>query len=471
MITRRNIIGAAVAAGSGAVLNQVGILRPGTVLAADDVGGDGQIQANAGRTSQNTPVLPPGEPGKDYTPVFTPNGVTLVYKVVDGVKVMHLVAEEVDHEFAPGLRAKCWGYNGRTSGPTIEAVQGDRLRIYVTNHLPAPTTVHWHGIRVPNGMDGVNGLTQPAIPPGETFRYEFTVPDAGTFMYHPHFDEMTQQGLGMMGMFVVHPRQREKAPADRDYAIMLSEWRIDPGATRPNPIEMVEFNILTMNSKAYPATQPLVAKMGERVRIRFGNLGATDHHPIHLHGFQAVLAETDGGLIPETARYSANTVLVPVGSTRAFEFIADNPGDWAMHCHMTHHVMNQMGHGVPNMVGVKAGDLDKRVRSLLPGYMTMGATGMGDMGDMKMPVPKNSIPMLFGKGQFGVIDMGGMFTVVKVREQLNGYEDPGDYQFPAGSVAAVATPDQLRHDGVDAGSAPATPQTPTSGHDHSHDQH
>lgn len=449
MITRRNIIGAAVAAGGGAALNQMGLLRSPAAYAADQTRpADGQIAGNAGPTDQNALVLRPGEPSRDYTPVFTPNGTTLEYRVVDGTKVMHLVAEQIEHEFAPGLRARCWGYNGRTTGPTIEAVAGDRLRIYVTNRLPEPTTVHWHGIRIPNGMDGANGLTQPAIEPGQTFRYEFTVPDAGTFMYHPHFDEMTQQGLGMMGMFIVHPRQRGKASADRDYAIMLSEWRIDPGASRPNPIEMVEFNILTMNSKVYPATQPIVAKLGERVRIRFGNLGAMDHHPIHLHGFQAMLTETDGGLIPESARCSANTVLVPVGSTRAIELIADNPGDWPMHCHMTHHVMNQMGHNVPNMVGVKGAALDKRVNHLVPGYMTMGKNGMGDMGRMQMPVPKNSIPMLMGKGQFGVVDMGGMFTIVKVREQLAGYDDPGDYEFPPGSVAVVATAEELRRDGI-----------------------
>ncbi|HXE55758.1 MAG TPA: multicopper oxidase domain-containing protein, partial [Tepidisphaeraceae bacterium] len=256
MISRRHIIGAAAAAGGAAVLNQMGVLPSQSASA-------GQVDASANRTSQNTAPLPPGEPGRVYNPVFTPNGATLEHKIVEGVKVMHLIAEEIDHEFAAGLRAKCWGYNGRTPGPTIEAVEGDRLRIYVTNRLPAPTTVHWHGIRVPNGMDGVNGLTQPAIEPGKTFRYEFTVPNPGTFMYHPHFDEMTQQGLGMMGMFVVHPRNREAARVDRDYVIMLSEWRIDPGASRPNPIEMVEFNVLTMNSKAYPGTQPLVAKLGE----------------------------------------------------------------------------------------------------------------------------------------------------------------------------------------------------------------
>ena len=229
---------------------------------------------------------------------------------------------------------------------------------------------------------------------------------------------------------------------------MLSEWRIDPGASRPVTTEMVEFNVLTMNSKAYPATQPIVAKLGERVRIRFGNLGAMDHHPIHLHGFQTLLVETDGGVIPETARYSGNTVLVPVGATRAIEFIADNLGDWPMHCHMTHHVMNQMGHNVPNMLGVDGGAIDRAVQPLLPNYMTMGATGMGEMGEMSMATPRNSIPMKCGKGQFGTIDMGGMFTLVKVREQLTGYDDPGDYKFPAGSVAAEATDAELRRDGI-----------------------
>ena len=428
MITRRNILSAAALAGGAAMLNKIALAD-----AAD---------------APSTAPSSPGIPGKDYTPTFTPNGATLPFKLVDGVKVMHLVAEDVEHEFAPGLRAACWGYNGRTPGPTIEAVAGDRLRIYVTNKLPAPTTVHWHGLRIPNGMDGVNGLTQPPIQPGETFRYEFVVPHAGTYMYHPHFDEMTQQGLGMMGMFIVHPREREQNPPNRDYVILLSEWRIDPGASRPNPLEMVEFNVLTMNSKAYPATQPLVAKLGERVRIRFGNLSAMDHHPIHLHGFQANLIEIDGGKVPDAAVTSVNTVLVPVGSTRVIEFIADNPGDWPMHCHMTHHVMNQMGHNTANMVGVKADGLGQRIRPLIPGYMTMGQAGMGDMAEMKMDVPKNSIPMLMGKGQFGMIDMGGMFTIVKVREDLKGYDDPGDYKFPPGTIATMASADELRRDGI-----------------------
>ena len=136
--------------------------------------------------------LPPGKPGKDYTPTVVPNGAKADYRVVDGVKVFHLVAEPIKWEVADGLNIRTWGYNGRVPGPMIELAEGDRVRIYVSNKLPAPTSVHWHGVLLPCGMDGVSGLTQPAIQPGETFKYEFIFPDAGTFMYHPHFDSMNQ---------------------------------------------------------------------------------------------------------------------------------------------------------------------------------------------------------------------------------------------------------------------------------------
>ncbi len=396
--------------------------------------------------------LPPGQPGKDYKPVETPNGVALPWKLVDGVKVYHLVAEEVDHEFAPGLKAKCWGYNGRVHGPTIEAVEGDRVRIYVTNKLQAPTTVHWHGIYLPNGMDGVGGLTQRAIQPGETFKYEFAFRQHGTFMYHSHHDEMTQMALGMLGMIVVHPRRPSPSyRVDRDFTILLSEWKMTPGVLRPDPNEMTDFNILTMNAKVFPATQPLVCRTGDRVRVRFGNLGAMDHHPIHLHGHYFKVTATDGGTIPLEGQWPETTVLVPVGSTRDVEFIADAAGDWAFHCHMTHHVMNQMSHGIPNSIGIDPAKLDKRVRKILPGYMTMGQTGMGDMGDMGMPVPKNSIPMAGGTGPFDYITMGGMFTLLKVRDKVDSYEkDPGWYEHPPGTVATVADRAELARDGIKA---------------------
>jgi len=386
---------------------------------------------------------------REYRPVIVPNGAKLPWKLVAGVKVFHLVAEEVEHEYAPGIKARCWGYNGHVHGPLIEAVEGDRVRIYVTNRLTAATTLHCHGVLLANGMDGVGGLNQKAIPSGETYKYEFTLRQHGTCMYHSHHDEMTQMGLGMTGLFVIHPRHARGPRVDRDFALMLHEWRVNVGASRPDPMEMSEFNLLTINGKAFPGTDALVVKRGQRVRIRIGNLSAMDHHPIHLHGYQFKITETDGGEIPLSAQLPETTVLVPVGSTRTIEFVADEPGDWAMHCHMTHHVMNQMGHGLPNMIGVKPGKLDSKVQRLLPGYMTMGQDGMGDMGDMQMGVPKNSIPMVGGRGKYDTITMGGMFTILKVRDQLESYADPGWYEAPPSTIAQAAPNAELARDGID----------------------
>ncbi|MGH8018150.1 MAG: multicopper oxidase domain-containing protein, partial [Opitutaceae bacterium] len=337
--------------------------------------------------------------------------------------------------------------------------------IYVTNKLPAPASVHWHGIILPNGMDGVGGLNQPVIKPSETFIYEFTLRQHGTHMYHSHHDEMTQMALGLMGLFIIHPRFPKAPRPDRDFALLLSEWAIEPGTSRPNPNEMTDFNILTFNARAFPGTEPLVARLGDRVRIRFSNLSAMDHHPIHLHGHDFWITETDGGQIPESAQWPEAMVLVPVGSSRTVDFIAGNPGDWAMHCHMTHHVMNQMGHEFPNMIGVDARGYDEKVRSLLPHYMTMGQDGMGEMGGMGMAVPPNSIPMVGGEGPFGYITMGGMFTILKVRDGIESYDDPGWYQHPPGTVARLAEQSELSRDKAAAGgaSAPTAPKhEPTS---------
>lgn len=393
---------------------------------------------------------PPGEPDADYTPAAVPNGTKAEYRVIDGVKVFHLVAEPIFWEVAPGLTVRTWGYNGTVPGPMIELAAGDRVRIYVTNHLPAPTSVHWHGVLLPCGMDGVSGLTQTAIPPGETFRYEFIFPDAGTFMYHPHFDSMTQEGMGLIGMIIVHERLPEAERPDRDFGIMLHEWSIDAGVVRPNPNEMTDFNVLTMNGKAMPATEPLVAKLGDRVWIRYGILSAMDHHPIHLHGYAFKVIGTDGGWAEDKSKLMPQTtVLVPVGSAKVIEFVADNPGDWLFHCHMTHHTMNQMGHDFPNMVGMDTAGFDEKVRQLIPGYMTMGTAGMRDMTKMAMSLPDNSIPMLGYTGQFGQTVMGSMANVLMVREDIESYENPGPYEFPEGTVARTATPDELEADGIE----------------------
>jgi FtsP/CotA-like multicopper oxidase with cupredoxin domain len=410
--------------------------------------------AHAAQAAPGTPASRAQlEPARIVAPggqrnVVTPNGSTLPLRTVAGVKVGHLVAMPVQNTFAPGLEAECWGYNGSTPGPTIELVEGERVRIYVTNRLPEPTSVHWHGLIVPNGMDGVAGLNQTAIPVGETYVYEFTPDRPGTFMYHPHFDEMTQMALGLMGMLIVHPRRPRGPRVDRDFVLMTHEWKIRPGMRRPDPNEMNDFNLMTFNSKAFPGTEPLLVKKGERVRIRFGNLSANDHHPIHFHGLSFEVTQTDGGYVPASARLPETTVLVPVGSTRVVEFVATEPGDWAMHCHMTHHVMNQMGHGLPVMIGADPRRIDRKVQPLVPEFMTMGNTGMGGMDEMGMAVPANSLPMRGGKGPFGSIDMGGMFTILKVRADLTGEDGTGWYKNPAGTVASRAADERLKADGI-----------------------
>ena len=259
-------------------------------------------------------------------------------------------------------------------------------------------------------------------------------------------------------MFVVHKRGRDGRPAaddvDRDFAIMLHEWRIDPGTSRPDPNEMSDFNVLTMNARAFPGTDPWVVGHNDKVRIRYGNLSPMDHHPIHLHGHYFKIVATDGGDIPPAGQWPETTVLVPVGTTRTVELVADALGDWAVHCHMTHHVMNQMGHEFPNMVGVEARRLDREVEPLVPGYMTMGQVGGDDMGahvEMgHMKVPENSIPMVGAAGPFDYITMGGMYTNMLVREKPVDYDrDPGWYDHPPGTVAHAVTAEQAARDGVE----------------------
>ncbi|MDQ2917943.1 MAG: multicopper oxidase domain-containing protein, partial [Pseudomonadota bacterium] len=193
------------------------------------------------------PLVPPN--GRPYNPVVTLNGWTLPWRMNNGVKEFHLVAEPVVREMAPGMKANLWGYNGQSPGPTIDVVEGDRVRLFVTNRLPEHTTIHWHGQRLPNGMDGVGGLVQPQIPAGKTFVYEFVTRRSGTFMYHPHADEMVQMAMGMMGSWVTHPRDAKFLPVDRDFVFLLNNYDIDPGALTPKVSTMLEFNLFNFNSR------------------------------------------------------------------------------------------------------------------------------------------------------------------------------------------------------------------------------
>ena len=393
--------------------------------------------ATRASAATQVPPLPPN--GRPYQPLVTLNGWSLPWRMKDGVKEFHLVAQAVVREIAPGMEARLWGYNGSSPGPTIEAVEGDRVRIFVTNHLPEVTTVHWHGILLPSGMDGVAGLTQPPIGVGKTFMYEFVLQRPGTFMYHPHADEMVQMAMGTMGLFIVHPKDPRQHKVDRDFGFILNAYDIDPGSATPRVGTMLDFNLWTWNSRAFPGIDPFVARSGERVRIRVGNLTMTNH-PIHMHGPPFEVTGTDGGWVPKSARWPEVTTDVAVGQMRAFEFDAI-AGDWAIHCHKSHHTMNAMGHELPTMIGVDQRDLVRRIAGLVPDYMAMGGKGMHEMAEMEMPLPDNTLPMMTGSGPFGPVGMGGMFSVVKVRDDVRrgDYADPGPYRHPAGTLAGEYT--------------------------------
>ncbi|WP_419571772.1 multicopper oxidase family protein [Rheinheimera sp.] len=390
------------------------------------------------QTSPNTmdPLVP--TTGRPYNPVVTLNGWTLPWRMNNGVKEFHLVAEPVVRELAPGMNAHLWGYNGQSPGPTIEVVEGDRVRIFVTNKLPEHTSVHWHGQRLPNGMDGVSGLTQPSIKPGQTFVYEFIARRPGTFMYHPHADEMVQMAMGMMGMWITHPKEAHPhiAEVDRDFCFLLNAYDIEPGSATPKIMTMTDFNLWTWNSRVFPGIDPLVVRKNDQVRIRVGNLTMTNH-PIHIHGHEFTVTGTDGGPIPLSARWPEVTTDIAVGQMRQIELLADEEGDWAFHCHKSHHTMNAMGHDVPTMIGVDHSGLMQKINKLVPDYMVMGDRGMADMAEMQMPLPANTLPMMTGQGPFGGIEMGGMFSVFKVRaDQAKGdYTDPGWFTHPKGTVA------------------------------------
>ena len=396
--------------------------------------------ATATTAATAPPLIPPN--GRPYNPVVTLNGWTCPWRMNQGVKEFHLVAEPVLREIGPGMTASLWGYNGQSPGPTIEVVEGDPVRLFVTNRLPEHTTMHWHGQRLPNGMDGVGGLTQPQIPVGKTWVYEFIARRPGTFMYHPHADEMTQMAMGMMGFWVTHPKPVKGArhplidEVQRDFCFLLNAYDIDPGSSTPKPNTMLDQNLWTWNSRAFPGIDSLNVRLNDRVRIRIGNLTMTNH-PIHLHGHEFTVTGTDGGPIPLSARWPEVTTDIAVGQMRQLEFVADEEGDWAFHCHKSHHTMNPMGHSVPNMISVDHRGLIRKIQKLVPDYMVMGERGMADMGEMEMPIPDNTMPMMTGNGPYGALEMGGMFTTVKVRrdQALGNYADPGWYRQPPGTQA------------------------------------
>jgi hypothetical protein len=252
---------------------------------------------------------------------------------------------------------------------------------------------------------------------------------------------MAQMAMGMMGFWITHPKDPAQHAVDRDFVFLLNAYDIAPGAYTPKVNTMLDFNLWTFNSRAFPGIAPMVVRLGDKVRIRAGNLTMTNH-PSHLHGHRFEVAGTDGGWVPPSARWPEVTTDIAVGQMRAIEFVADNPGDWAFHCHKSHHTMNAMGHDVPTMIGVDHTGVAEKINRLIPDYMVMGDKG-GSMGGMEMPLPENTLPMMTGDGPFGGLDMGGVFTTLKVRAgQARGdYQDPGWYRHPQGTVAYEWTGD------------------------------
>lgn len=313
------------------------------------------------------------KPGLPPVEVTAPDLVKLNGKLVRGAREFHVRATPVRRELLPGIWMDAYGYNDLFPGPVLEMNQGERVRIVFRNDLPEETTLHPHGLELPVSMDGIPAVTQDYVEPGETFVYEFDVHQEGTFFLHPHV--AMQEAIGMVVPFIIHPKVAHTPVVDRDFVLVTQQFSILPNATVPNTIAM-DWNFLTINGRSGPYTTPLVCKLGERVRIRFINFSTLHQHPMHLHGHTFWVTGTEAGRIPESAWVPSNTVVVGVAQARDVEFIANNPGDWVLHCHMFHHMMNHMVTQVGPIIRQKKKDPGFRV----PGYPQI----MKGMASMKM---------------------------------------------------------------------------------------
>ncbi len=316
------------------------------------------------------------------TPVVTTDVGDLPFEMEGDVKVFRLTAHVFKRQIAPDKTIDVWGYNGSAPGPTIQVTQGEKIRVILKNELPEATSMHWHGFEDQIGYDGMPGISQEPIRPGDSFTYSFTIKQEGTYFYHSHM--AMQELAGMLGAVIMHPKVPYRPHCDKDFVLHLQEYAVLPNSTTPNTMKM-EFNWLLLNGKAGPANTPLIVRQGDRVRIRFVNLGM-DHHPMHVHGHTFYVTGTEGGRIPETAWWPGNTVLVGVAQARNIEFVADNPGDWMLHCHLPHHMMNQMASqagpttrvaGFPGNLGLRGDDSSGRINGRGSNDNSMQAMAMG----------------------------------------------------------------------------------------------
>jgi manganese oxidase len=259
------------------------------------------------------------------------NQLLVPARVENGVKVFELTASVLQWETEPGKRVTAWVYNKQLPGPQIRVTEGDRVRVIVKNELPESTAVHWHGVLTPNAMDGVPYITQPPIKPGETFTYEFVAKNAGSHMYHSHHNAAVQVGNGLLGAFIIESKRKRAIERNVavDYVMILND-----GA-----------HGYTLNGKGFPATEPIVAKLGQKVRIRFMNEGMMIH-PMHLHGMPMLVIDKDG--YPQPMPWKCDTLNVAPGERWDVIVDCDNPGTWAFHCHILPHA--ESSHGMFGMV-------------------------------------------------------------------------------------------------------------------------
>jgi hypothetical protein len=270
----------------------------------------------------------------------TIGGQPLEYRLEDGVKVFEITAQPVLWNILDDVTVTAWTYNGTVPGPLIRVTEGDQVRIIFTNQLPEPTTIHWHGISVPNAMDGVPGVTQDPVQPGETFIYEFTASPAGTFMYHSHYESDVQVNIGLYAPFIIDPATPPENPPDVDVTLMFSEWRVVDGETYPAmPMSDLEPNYFTINGHAFPNTETINVQLGQRVRLRLISIGQFIH-PMHLHGMAFEVVAIDGYPVPEAVQQTRDTLSVAPGERYDIEFVATAPGTWMFHCHILHHTTN-----------------------------------------------------------------------------------------------------------------------------------
>ena len=277
-------------------------------------------------------------------PLFAPDLKKLPYKCDGPIKTFELTAMEVFTLFHKGFfpgPLYTWGYNGSMPGPVMEAFEGERVRIKFKNELPEPTTIHWHGLELPIDMDGASGFSHPPIPPGGSFTYEFDLKQSGTYMYHSGHGIAKQLAMGLSGFFIIHPKKAPAIEVDKDFLLFLQMWTVPPHSIIPDTMDMM-FNYFTVNGKTAPSTTPLQVETGEKVRLRFANISMMQH-PFHLHGHTWKVVATGAGDNNPSTFVKGNTVLVPVGQT--LDVIVEDikeEGDWLLHCHLPHHVTNNM---------------------------------------------------------------------------------------------------------------------------------